>query len=501
MLELPIGAGYGILFGLITALMSISILIYKRIKIRTVDDFVAAGRSMPFGIIAASICVSWIWTTTIMGASEAGMWFGVGGGFNYGWGAAVPFFALAPLAFFIRTKMPRATTFTEFIQQRYGTTTHHLFYVFAIGIAIYVCMEQAVGAGYLFSMMFGIPFKLTAFVIPMAFTAYIAISGLRASIFNDMFQFLIVVIMFAVIVPIVVLTLGPHFIYTGLLDAATNPANPNYNPEALNFFAGAAWRYGIACVVIALGQIVLDQGYYQRAIAAGSTKTLKRAYILGGFGAWLPIPFTCGIVFGSSALALQLTPEVTTQISPYIMSYVTGISGALVFLVMVFMAAMTTGDTSMAGLQALLTVDLYKGILRPKATEKEQIRFGRLVIIPIGLAIAGLAMALEGVSLLYIDIVCGIFFAAPCGALLLGAFWKKPTEKIAIVSIVAGLIGGVAAWQLIADPDMNWFYGNMISFFVPIVIVVILSLIVGGKFDVSTLKEYKGLIKIGGEKK
>ena len=212
---------------------------------------------------------------------------------------------------------------------------------------------------------------------------------------------LIVVIMFAVVVPIVVLTLGPHYIYMGMLDAATNPANPNYNPEALNFFAGAAWRYGVAAVVIALGQIVLDQGYYQRAVAAVTTKTLKRAYILGGFGAWLPIPFTCGIVFGSSALALQLTPEVTTQISPYIMSYVTGISGALVFLVMVFMAAMTTGDTAMAGLQASLTVDFYKGTLRPKATEKEQIRFGRLVIIPIGLAIAGLAMALEGVSLLY----------------------------------------------------------------------------------------------------
>ena len=84
---------------------------------------------------------------------------------------------------------------------------------------------------------------------------------------------------------------------------------------------------------------------------------------------------------------------------------------------------------------------------------------------------------------------------------MLGAFWKKPTEKIAIASIVVGLIGGVAAWQLIADPDMNWFYGNIISLFLPIVIVVILSLIVGGKFDIATLKEYKGLIKTGGEKK
>jgi len=481
-------------FGLAILLILIATLAYKRFKIDNLDELLAGGRSLPLGIVSASICVSWIWTTTIMGSSEAGLWYGITGGLNYAWGAAVPFLALIPIALSIRRRMPRATTFTEFVEQRYGKLAHKVFFIFAIGITVYVSMEQAVGAAYLFNAMFGIPYWLVALIVPLVYTSYISIAGLRGSVFNDVFQFLVITLVLFIVIPVVLLKLGPSTMYESLVDVATNPQNPNYNPDVLNFFNGAGWRYGIAAVVIATGQIVLDQGYYQRAIAAATQNTLKKAYLIGGLLAWLPIPFVCGNVFGLGALTLKLTPEVTTQISPYVVQYAFK-GGSLIFLLMVFMAAMTTGDTAMAGIQALLTVDLYKK-KKKDATREQQMRFGRFIIWPIGVGIAIFAILLEGVSLLYIDIVSGIIFAAPVGVLLFGTFWERPSQPVAIISILTGFLGGIIAWQVIPNEDMNWFWGNVISLCAPIIMLLILSVLFPSSFKFDSLKGYKGIVEV-----
>ena len=47
----------------------------KKFPAEGVDDFVAAGRGIPSALIAASVMVSWVWTTTLMGSAEAGMNF------------------------------------------------------------------------------------------------------------------------------------------------------------------------------------------------------------------------------------------------------------------------------------------------------------------------------------------------------------------------------------------------------------------------------------------
>lgn len=84
----------------------------------------------------------------------------------------------------------------------------------------------------------------------------------------------------------------------------TNPDNINYNPEALSFASSGGFRYGLTAVVVAMGQVLLDQGYYSKAIATASSKSLLKAYIIGTVVAWMPIPILCGGVFGGSVISL-----------------------------------------------------------------------------------------------------------------------------------------------------------------------------------------------------
>lgn len=490
-------AGY-IFFAIMAVLfLGISYWAYRRFRVNTVDELVAGGRRTSLGIISASIMASWIWTLTIMGASEAGMWFGFTGGFQYAWGAVVPFMVFIPIALRLRHIMPRATTFTEFVHERFGRATHVLFFVFGVGLALYVFTEQAIGGGILLHTTFGIPFKVGAFLTAALVTTYITLGGLRSSLMTDVVQFFVIAIAVLLLVPALLVKLGgPSFLYQGLTDVVTNPGNVNHNPEALSWMATAGWRYGLTAVVIAMGQVLFEQGYYQRAVTAANSRTLKWAYVLGGVLAWFPIPMAFGTIVGGAGLAMGLGGgngiQTTSEVAPYLMGNVLGPVAGVLFATMVFMAAASTADTSLAGVQSLFTADFFeKYINRGPRSEKRQMSFGRWVTVVIGMGCGLLATLAEGISLLKFDIAAGILFAAPVGAFVAGMFWKKVSPGAAIASMLIGLGSGVGAWLLIPNDDLNWFIGNILALMVPVVIIFVSSLVAPGDFDFKRLRGWR----------
>ena len=488
--------GYLILVVFAFVFIGISSLVSKKVPVEGVDDFVAAGRGIPFGIIAASVMISWVWTTTIMGAAEAGTWYGVSGGFNYMWGAALPFFVFIPMVLHLRKIMPRCTTFTEFIRERFGNKVANLFFIFGFAVVLYVVTEQGVGIGIVFNTMFGIPYWVGAIVPIMIVAVYISRAGLRGSIFNDVIQFFIVCIIFVICIPIILKTIGMDTIYDGLQDVVNNPDNPNYNPEALSMTSIAGLKYGLIAAIVAMGQVLLDQGYYSKAIATASQKDLMKAYIIGTLLGWAPIPVLSGNVFGTSLISLGIGEGAgvssLSEAAPYIMDMVFGTGiGSLLFVLMAFMAGMTTGGNGLAGAQALFTVDFYKRVVKKDATEKEQMAFGKKITIAIGLLVAIVASMLEGVSLLRIDIFSGILFAAPTAAFIMGMLWKKVSPASAIVSMIAGLGGGLIAYFTISDPDQAQFIGNLIALVLPYLVLLVWGAFSKYEFDFAKLKDYR----------
>jgi Na+/proline symporter len=445
--------------------------------------------------------VSWVWTTTIMGAAEAGTWYGVSGGFNYSWGACIPFFIFIPLVVHLRRVMPKTTTFTEFVKMRYGSKIAGIFFCFGVGVMLYVFTEQGVGIGIVFNTVFNIPYAVGALIPVLIVTGYVAKAGLRGSIFNDVIQFFVISIIFLVSVPLILRTIGLEAIYQGMIDVVKNPDNINHNPEALSMTSAAGFRYGAVAVVVAMGQVLFDQGYYSKAIATVSTKALLRAYIIGTLLAWAPVPILSGNVFGVSLISMGIGEgagvDSLSQAAPYMMTlvYGTGIGSAL-FVLMIFMAGLTTGGNCLVGAQALFTVDFYKDFLKRETSERDQLKFGRLITIVLGVLVGIFSILLEGVSLLKLDIFSGIIFAAPTSAFIAGLLWRKARPAVAVLSIFAGLAAGICAWVFIKDPDMNWFIGNMLALFLPAVIVIIGSLFGKYEYDFSALKSYEPAHKV-----
>src|SRR5690625_735127 len=208
--------------------IGLALITTKYFAMDDVDEFIVAGRRLPFGLIAASVMVSWIWTTSLLGAAEAGMWFGAGGGLAFAVGSFIPFLIFLPIVLRLRGIMPKTITFTTFIQERYGKAVQLIMLVFVILLALYITVEQLIGIGYSISLVFDISYTWVIIFSTVIITLYIRIAGLRYSIINDLFQFFIISTVVFVGLPLILKMYSIDALYNGLIDVATNKDNPNY---------------------------------------------------------------------------------------------------------------------------------------------------------------------------------------------------------------------------------------------------------------------------------
>lgn len=467
----------------------------KKQNPHSIDSYLLAGRSMRCGMLASSVLVSWTWTTTIVGAAEAGMWYGVSGGLSYSLGAALPFLLFVPLVIRIKRLMPEGITYTEFIGERYGARTKDVYFVFSVLVVIYVFLEQLVGIGLVFRSIFQVSFKLVIILVTIIVILYIIRGGIRGAFISNILHFLIISVLLSIVYFVLIKNIGLHFLYEGLLDASKNESNPNYNTSALLLNSLTGMRYGLISFVVALGQVLMDQGYYSIALSARSEKDLTYGFLLGAVIFWIPVAIISAGVFGHGAIALELSPvqgiDTTTEIAATILnSYGTPLLGVL-FAIAIFSIGVSTGGNCLIGILSIFTVDFYSSKLRSDASEEQKIRFGKVFTVCIAALCAFIAIALEGISLLKIDMFSGIFFAAPCGTLISGVYTRFANEKVSLLAIFSGLIAGFSTWIYFNMSGESWFYSCLLSFVIPVIIIVISFPFTKHRFNFSRLRFYK----------
>lgn len=481
--------GYGILFCFGVIFIFIAQAANKRYSLHTLEDFVLAGKSLPFGYLSASLFVSWTWTTSIIGSAEAAMQYGVSGGINYTLWANLPFLLFIPFILRLRKIMPEASTVTEFIGERFNPVLKDIYFVFASIVAMYVLIEQAVGVGMVFEGVFKIPFKLTVLITIMIVTAYISLAGIRGAVYNGILQFVLINVLFLIIIAAVFNKLDLNHIYEVLKQQAFSPdqAHPG---DMLRINSIQGFKYGIIALVVATGQIFLDQGWYSMALSASNSKTMVWSLIFGIFILWMPIPLISACIFGHGSLSLNTGIAAASADWPlYFMNHFSNVRYEMVFAMLIFVIGTGASAKCLIGIQALFTVDYYKNKIKRDASTGEKIKFGRIIIICLGFLCAAIAIALEGIPLLQIDTFCGIFFAAPCGALIGGMYFARINGRIALLSIITGLTAGFGTWFL---KENGWFVGSILSLAVPVIFILIASLFEKDRYNFYRLRQYRG---------
>jgi len=117
------------------------------------------------------------------------------------------------------------------------------------------------------------------------------------------------------------------------------------------------------------------------------------------------------------------------------------------FLAALFGAIQSTVNSVLNSTAAVITLDIYKRIINPHASDKHYVVFGRLmtaIVISISIVIAGFIGHIQGSLFVYIQTLYA-FFAPPFGAVfLLGVLWRRINGPGAVAAVFAGFAFGIA---------------------------------------------------------
>ncbi|MCJ1474004.1 urea active transporter [Lambiella insularis] len=253
---------------------------------------------------------------------------------------------------------------------------------------------------------------------------------------------------------------SPSRLYDLLLEASTKmPIADNYQGSYLTFKSVNGLVFAIDLLVAGFSTVWLDQAYWQRAIASRPETSVK-AYLFGGI-AWYGIPFSFATIMGLGCAALSSSASFPTYPNPLsaeqngagLSSPATAIAllgkgGAGLMLLLLFMAVTSSTSAELIAVSSLLTFDIYKTYMRPKATSNELVRISHLGIVIYALALATFCAILNAVNvnLTWLLTVLGVIVggaSVPNGLILL---WPRMSTLATILAPWTGLCFGMIAW-------------------------------------------------------
>lgn len=426
--------------------------LYSRGKIETMDDFLTAKGSTGSGILSATFLASFLGVFVLFTPPEAGSIGGITTIIGYVIGVASLYFAFLVIGPRIRTYVPEGSTLNDFALKRYGSRMHILTVLLSIFYMFVHLVAELTAIGLVAYELAEVPLIYTALFIGIGTLIYTAYGGLRASMFTDMIQMVLVVIL------LVVVTIGVGY-YGGGIGEILGKTTVNA-PHLFDFKNWGGIEYGLTLCIAVFASNLFHQGYWQRVYASKDDKTIRKSLITCILIV-LPIMILTGLLgIVSTGLGIAESPSVAlfSLVYEYFPSAL-----IIVVFILALVLVMSTVDTLLNAIVASFTLDSQKIF---KSVKKESLLIYARIMTVI-LIIPATLIASKGYSVLYLffvaDLVCaGVFFP-----LFFGLFNDNLTENIALVAAVVGVVSGVPFF--IADK-------LLIAFVLPVVTSAIVTI-------------------------
>ena len=429
-------------------------LVYSK-KYQGIDNYLTANRSIGFFSLSTSLIASALGAWILFGPASAATWGGIGAVIGYALGTAFPMIFLIYLGKKIRKEFPKGSTLIEFLRKRFGKSLFKLilfmtiFYMF-----IFLCAEVT-AVSMLINYISGTSLWVTAFIILVTTLVYTLYGGLRASIFTDAIQSIIILILFIISVVYLTSFIGDKFSFNFIKENKPYLLSYNYIP---NYTAGLTFFIAVAATNL------FHQGNWQRVYAAKDNKVLTKSLIVS-FVVIIPIVLFMGF---SGLVAVSMDPKVIPDLSFFYLLLKDQTEFlSLIIIILGLSLTISTVDTLVNAISSLIVVDGRATFNFSKDTN--YLNFSKYFVI--GLSIIAFAIASKGFSVLYLFLLADLF----CCAFVLTVFYsfynKHLNEKTAYISIILGLIGG---FLLFPSPDFS--KSLLVGFILPVeVFPVIIS--------------------------
>jgi SSS family solute:Na+ symporter len=324
----------------------------------------------------------------------------------------------------------------------------------------------------------GVDVVWSILIMGVSTVLYTTLGGMRAVIWTDCLQVLVMIGGAVFAIGFVVYTLGGAELY------ATATAHDKMKLVDFSFDLTQASIWGFFMLVLL--DVVLtfpkDQVLMQRALATKSDKSAGRSIWIF---ALITIPG--GFLFYGIGTALfayyQARPERLDPLLPIDATFPLFIAAELpvgvtgLIIAGIFAAAMSTVSSTINSVATLLAVDFY-GRLAKSPTQEQSLRFAEWMTVLVGLVGIGLALVLSRYdvhSLLDTTIeLTGLLGGGFAGAYTLGMFTTRANSAGVSIGVASAIVVTLLAWSMnLVHP---YFYLG-ISIFVCIVVGYLASLL------------------------
>jgi Na+/proline symporter len=402
---------------------------FSRGQVDSVEDFITARNSAGEGRTTATLVASVMGVWILLSAPEAGAVFGIAAVIGYGIGEALPMLAYSKIGPRIREVIPNGHSLTEYAYARYGDAMYTFVLVVSVFYMFIFVAAELTGIALALSLVADVPQWQTAVLVGGFVLLYTGYGGLRASIFTDTVQALIVLPLLVVAFAGAVFALGgTGAVYDGIV--ATDPAL--LDPTSIQ-----GLQFGLALAFAILGAELLNQTWWQRVYAAEDSQTIERGFRNATLANGL-------IVFVAALFGVVAVGNATVE-TPAVASF-TLLGSAfpewvvLAVVLLALLLVMSSVDTLFNALSSVVTADLPRLLDDP---DDRTLTLGARTLT-VAVALGAIYVSLEARSVLELFLFADLLGAAVAFPLVYGLYSGRITGIGALASSVAGLTIGAA---------------------------------------------------------
>jgi SSS family solute:Na+ symporter len=429
-------------------------IISARRKISTSEGFFLAGRSLNWGMIGAALFAANISTIHMVGLAANGFKDGIVWG-NFEWMAT---FLLIILSLFFAPFYfkNRISTLPEFLEKRFGPKSRSFFAFIVVITALFSHIGISLYAGaVVLKTFFGIDIMVSILVISFITTLYSIMGGLRAIVVIETFQSVILIGGAALLTYLSITLLPDKGIHTmAELKAALKPGQLDILQSGDNSI--------LPWYAILLGYPVLgiyywcaDQTIVQKVLGAKTLSDAQNGPLFAGFLKILPV----FIMVFPGILAYALFSDTIVDPNDTLMVLISKVlpTGMVGLMTAALLAAlMSTISAALNSVGTLVSIDIVKK-MRPLTPDKILLRVGRITSIVVMILAISWSPFIGKFESIFdaISILLSMLSPPVASVFIMGIFWYRGNDKVALSTMIFGLVAGAIVFCLDFEPILG----------------------------------------------
>ncbi len=421
---------------IVISLIFVFLGLYNSKRYRGLNNYLIANRNIGLFSLTTSLTASALGAWILFGPASASTWGGIGAIIGYSLGTAFPMFFLIYLGKKIRKEFPKGSSLIEFTRKKFGKSLFKLILLMTIFyMFIFLCAEVTAVA-VLINYISGTELWITALIVLLSTLAYTLYGGLRASIFTDNIQMVVIGVLLLISVSYITSFTGSEFSFDFIKEKNPQLLSPSYLPS---YTAGLTFFIAVAATNL------FHQGNWQRVYAAKNYETLKKSLIISFF-IIIPVVFYMGF---TGMVAYSIDPTIRPDLGFFTLLLKEQTELLSIFVIILGLAlTISTIDTLVNAISSLIIVD-------GKATFNLDKKINYLNVskyIILFLSLISFIVASKGFDILYLFLLADLFCCAFVITVFYSFYNKNINEKTAYLSIIIGLIGG---FLMFPAPDFS----------------------------------------------